>query len=428
MESKMHTAPSGRHGRARPLRSAGVNATGLSRGLRDRGRIIVVGASVVACVAVLSAAARTWRADPLGRARSLVQDGRFAEADRELAGVPPTSSPGDRLLRAQVGAAVGRLDEAIAELGHIPDSDALGALARLTEGQLQARLGRVRLAELAFRRTLELLPNCLQAHRELVYIYSVQQRIPEADSHLASLAALGSLDLKHLLHWGMLHHAIWLAENDLPSLRHFVEADPEDLRSRCALVRALIKVNRLDEAAMQAARLGEEEAETFAIKAEVADARGDLEELERLLADGPEKHPVLARLRGSRALARRDLRAAIRHFSIARDLRPDDRASLFGLGSALQLSGRGGEAEPLLGVARRMDRLFALFSRAEACHGEVPADLERALGIATSELGRIEEGRAWLRRAITQDPTDGEAQLALSALPPGGPMPRPARD
>ena len=346
----------------------------------------------------------------LSRAQELARSGRFQDADVILRSLSPGESPAESLLRAQVAGALERTDDALLELAKIADNDPLGPLARLSEGQLEARRGRLRHAEKAFRATLRLLPDCIQAHRELVYILSIQQRIDEIDEPLTALSALGSLDLKHLIHWGMVRSSQWSASGDLPALRRYVEADPGDLHSRLALIKGMIQLGRLDDASEQLSRVPDSDAEGIALRSELAEARNDLSGADRLLATGPERHFTLARLRGRRALSQRNAGSAIRWFSIAREFRPDDRTSAFGLASALSMIGRKSEAVPLLNRVRFLDDVGTLLARAESAQGAVDAGLARDIGLACHDAGRHEESRAWLKHAIALDPSDSRAR------------------
>ena len=114
-----------------------------------------------------------------GRAQAEARAGRYERAAVYLDWLARLRSPTPyvHLLRAQVAGARGQTDAAVAELGAIPDGHDLAPLARLSEGQLEARRGRLRLAEAAFLAALRLNPKVVQARRELVYIYSVQQRL-----------------------------------------------------------------------------------------------------------------------------------------------------------------------------------------------------------------------------------------------------------
>ncbi len=124
----------------------------------------------------------------------------------------------------------------------------------------------------------------------------------------------------------------------------------------------------------------------------------------------------MARLRGKVALAHHDGRAAVRHFRAAIAAQPDDRDTVFGLGTALALAGERALALPFLRDAQAHDTLGALLTRAAnpANHRD-PAAL-RALGAACEAIRRLPEARAWYSLAVQTDPLDNEAQKALYRL------------
>ena len=173
------------------------------------------------------------------------------------------------------------------ELRAIPDEDSLAPLARLSEGQLEARRGRLRAAEAAFRATLKLTPQCTQARRELVYIYSVQLRLPELDEQLDALSEQGQLDLQHLLHWGMIRHTEWAGEHDMVGLKRYLAADPDDRYSRLALAEAQRQPGQITAALETLAPLSDSDPDARAARAALALASGDLPAAEALLAGGP---------------------------------------------------------------------------------------------------------------------------------------------
>jgi predicted Zn-dependent protease len=319
-------------------------------------------------------------------------------------------------LRAQVAGARDRVTDALTELRAIPDSHPLGPLARLAEGQFEARRGRLRAAEAAFLNTLARQPTCAQARRELVYIYSVQHRLGPLDEQLAALADLGALDREHLLHWGRVRHINWSPQSDLPALERYVAADPDDRPSRLALAEALMRVGRLDEAEFTLAHLPAADPDARVLRFRLAEARNDPMAADALLDGGPADHPGLAYLRGLRALARHDNTAAVCHLRSALASQPHDRATLSALAQALVVTGDAEAARPLMDEVRLFGKVGALIAQADAEKGRDDPALARRLGVAIAALGRPAEARAWLRRAIADDPLDAEAQQALQRL------------
>src|SRR5947209_2339763 len=94
------------------------------------------------------------------------QTDRAAAAVRKLEALrEPT--PFDRLLRAQVDEALGRPDDALAELSRVEAPHPLAPVARLLAGQIEVRRHRLRAAEALFLEAVALEPKAVQAHREL---------------------------------------------------------------------------------------------------------------------------------------------------------------------------------------------------------------------------------------------------------------------
>jgi tetratricopeptide (TPR) repeat protein len=374
---------------------------------------------VVVAVAVVAAIRFSPDPDHLYElARAEAREGRWTQAAVELERLerlrPPT--PVDRLLRAQVAGGQDRLEEAIAELGQIPDGDPLGALARLSKGQLEIRVGRLRPAEADFRQALATVPNLVQAHRELAYIYNVQGRVAELDEQLEALDALGAMNVAYLLHWGKVRHANWDASKDLDALERFVAADPEDRRSRLALAEALRRLNRLDEAQEQLAWFPDADPDARVVRAMTLLDRGDPAGAEALVTEGPVDHLGLIRLRGRFALARSDGPAAVEFYRRALESDPVDRTTLFGLATALRLGGKTEEAEPVLAAVRRLDDLGDLIAKAPSDERLQDPDLPMFLGFACVEAGRPKEARAWLALALQRRPLDAKIQQALYRL------------
>jgi predicted Zn-dependent protease len=375
-------------------------------------------------VVLVLAGVAIWRqdqADPdaiFSSAEKEYQAGRYVEAGTALQRLehlrPPTSV--DHYLRAQVHLALKRDQDALIELGAIPDDHALAPLARLRAGQTQIRRGRTRPAEAAFLVALELLPRAVQPHKELVYIYNIQHRQAELDDQLIALLNLNALDFQYILHWTKTRNTIWNPKGDLPALEKFVAADPQDRWSRLALVEALRRLNRLDEAERVLVVLSPSEPGVRTKRVLIAMDRGDFAAAESLLAQGQEDDPLLAPLRGQMALRRRDGTAAVRYYRIALAADPIDRAALSGLGTALRLVGQDDAAQPYLDAASRHDELWRLVARAATAEGERDPKLPHQLGMACAAARRYPEARAWLMLAIQRDPLDAESQRTLFEL------------
>ncbi|MGO9470648.1 MAG: tetratricopeptide repeat protein [Isosphaeraceae bacterium] len=344
--------------------------------------------------------------------------GRYAQANiacEQLARLRPPNAI-DRFLHAEVKIGLNRLDAAARDLALIPDDHPLAPLARLRTGQIEVRQGRLRLAEAAFLATLELLPRGVQPRKELVYIYNIQHRQADLDAQLAALLDLDALDFQTILHWTKTRHTVWNPAGDLAALEKFVATDPADRWSRLALVEALRRLDRLDQAETVLAVLPAADPDARAQRVHLLMARGDFASAESLLADGPLDHLELARLRGQLALRRRDGPTAVRDFRIAHRALPLDHMTLSGLGTALRMVGQAEEARPYLDAARRHEDVWALVARAATAEGERDSKLPNQLGMACAAIGRVQEARAWLKLAVERDPLDALSQQTLFDL------------
>jgi tetratricopeptide (TPR) repeat protein len=192
-----------------------------------------------------------------------------------------------------------------------------------------------------------------------------------------------------------------------------VEADPEDRWSRLGLALGLGRLGRADEAEALLGSIPESEAEARAARVRMAMDRGELARAERLLAEGPQGHARLDQPRGQLALRRGDGPAALRWFRQAYAAKPDDRATLAGLATALKLVGKPADAEPFLARVHRFDELSGLIGRITAAGAATDGELHRRLGSICAAVGRRSEARAWYRLAIACNPLDAEAQRAF---------------
>jgi Flp pilus assembly protein TadD len=112
-------------------------------------------------------------------------------------------------------------------------------------------------------------------------------------------------------------------------------------------------------------------------------------------------------------LRREDGPAALRWYRQAYAAKPDDRATLAGLATALKLVGEAADAESYLARVHRFDELPRLIGRITAARAAADGELHRQLGSICEAVGRRSEARAWYRLAIACNPLDAEAQRAL---------------
>jgi tetratricopeptide (TPR) repeat protein len=325
-------------------------------------------------------------------------------------------TPLDRLLRGQLAVALGRTDEALAELAQVPDDHDLAAQARMLAGQLERRRDRFRRAEEALREAVRLDPKLVQAHRELIYIYGFQLRRADLAREFLALSKSTDLSFGELLDWGLFRSELWEPAAAAEDLARCVAADPGDRQSRLALVENQRRMGQLDQAEATLAVLATDDPTAIAARVRLALERHDEPTAERLLGSGPSDDPELARLRGRLALSRRDAAAAARHFQIASRTEPESREGLAGLIAALTLLGNAKALEPLRDLAARCERLDRLIQRADSESARADPDLPLRLGEACAALGHDAEARGWYQIAIARDPLDPRAQRALFQL------------
>lgn len=357
-------------------------------------------------------------AELLSRAQADYQAGHYASAEANLARLArirrPT--PMDRMARALVAEARGRVGDALDELDGIPGDDPLAALAELRAGQIEVKRGRLRHAESHLLVALEKDPNLAPARSQLAYIDNVQLRLDEMDEQMDALSKLGSLEFDSLLHWSKTRNVAWNPAPDCQALAKSVANDADDRASRLALADGLRQLGRLDETDLVLAPLPDSDTEARVRRAQLALDRGQEERADRLLANGPEDHSGLAKLRGQLALRRRDPAKAIPHLRSALAAKPDDRTTLNALGLALRLAGDERAARACLVAVRHHDEVTPLIAYAATPKGKIDPKLPARVGAACEAAGRLAEASAWYRLAIARNPLDATAQQAIDRL------------
>lgn len=368
--------------------------------------------------AVWAGAQADLRADRLDRVeRAVALLGRLRE---------PT--PLDRMLRGQLATALGRTDEAIAELARVPDDHFMAAQARLLAGQSELRRDRFRHAEEALRAAVRIDPRLVQAHRELIYIYGYQLRRQALSEEFRALSRSTDLTPKELFHWGLLRNETWEPAEVAAELAKCVAADPDDRWSRLALAENQRRMGLFDQAEATVAPLPADDPDALAVRVRIALDRNDTAVAERLLASGPPDDPGLDRLRGRLALTRRDGAAAARYFRKAFRAQPESHEGLTGLIAALTILGDAGALAPLRDLAARRDRLQTLIQRAANSSNRDDPELPLLLGDACAALHRDDEARGWYKVVIARDPLNARAQRGLYLLGAGdGPDGHPTK-
>ena len=161
----------------------------------------------------------------------------------------------------------------------------------------------------------------------------------ELNEHFRALQGLGPLTFDNVFHWCLVRSTVWEPHERAEDLRRFVAADPSDRASRVAMAETLRQLGRRDEAASVLSALPDSDPDARAVRAgsrsTAATRRRPPHCWRRVL-------PITPSWRGSEAgwpWRSDDAPAAVRHFRAAIAAEPDDRDSLFGLGSALAMTG-----------------------------------------------------------------------------------------
>ncbi len=328
--------------------------------------------------------------------------------------------PADRMLRAQVQLAMGRIPEALSDLRSVPDEDGMAARARFQEGQIELRRNCARAAEAAFLRALARDPKLIEARRQLIYIYGMQMRRRELQAQFEALSELTPLTFEQVRLWCLTRMSDWDPREVEGVLASFVAADPEDRASRLALADTYRRLARRDEAERTLAELPLSDPDARVIRIRMAQERGDDRTLESLLEAGPDDHAGLARFRGRQALGRRDLAAASRYFRIVLDAEPTDRETLYNLATALVLTGDMAAAKALKKTANDYDNLESLIEQVSQPSRHEDMAILRALGAAYEAFHRRPE-------ALRLVPAGAGPRSARSRGPEGVVPPRIAR-
>jgi tetratricopeptide (TPR) repeat protein len=327
----------------------------------------------------------------------------------------------DWLLDAQLAAADGRTDDALASLGQVRPSDPMFGQAALMAGRLERTRRRMRLAECQFARALHFDPGLIEAHKELIYIYGIQARRREVDAEFQALGRMIPLTHHDLFTWALTHFTSWRPDV-ADDLQAFVDADPGDRHSRLALAEILHDQPGQGERVLRILdALPATDPDALSIRVAVAMHEGRVDDARSLLNAGPADHAGLERFRGRLAMLANDPTAAAEHFRRGLSSEPYDRVSTFDLGRALALKGDTREAEVFLVRAKRLSELYNLVTRVRSPgQANVPPDLIR-FASACEAAGLTDEARHWYLLALSRDPLDSTAQKALFRL--GQPKP-----
>jgi tetratricopeptide (TPR) repeat protein len=327
--------------------------------------------------------------------------------------VAPT--PLDWMLRARIANAQKNFDLALEHLKKIPDSDQTSAQAWLLAGQIELARHHLRASEAAFLRSHALDPAIIQVNRELAYLYALERRKKEADVQFRVLAERVPPDHVIAFAWCQTFCGIWDPSEPRAPLSQAVAFDPEDRWSRLALASSFQLTTELDQAEATLAPLPASDPDARAMRAEIAISRGDVEQAEALVKEGPTDHVRLNVIRGQlQAGYHKNPSQAATFFRAAVEKGPEDRDAIHGLGYALERLGDP-KGKEFIRIASLHDALSRKIKDSVATIN-TNAKIFDELGVVCESLTRYAEARLWFQLAIKRDPTDSEAQTALARL------------
>ena len=356
------------------------------------------------------------------QAQSEWKSGRLAQAEAalaRLARVRPLSLE-ERLMRSQVARELGRIDDAVAALGDVLETDPRAAVIASSRGTLELVRHRFRDAEKFLLHALELDPKRVEARRELINLYALQGRLAECRAQFHALARNAPLSFADLYLWTLGRREDAGPAQLAQTLSLAVNADDGDRFSRLALAENLRRLGLLAQAEAALEPLPESDPDVRAAKARILLDRGDPHSAETLLTSQGNAvevgHVPTLRLLGRMALDRGDAPAAIRYLSAALKRAPDDRDAEFQLGQAFRLARDTEAARSHVQAAVDRDHLEWLVQNAAPPSLRGDSKALRPIAEACATRSRNELARAWYRLALESSPLDTELQKAIFQL------------
>jgi tetratricopeptide (TPR) repeat protein len=335
------------------------------------------------------------------------------------------------LLRGQLARQAGDGEQAVRFWQRVPDHPAAdGCKARYLAGAMEIERFHAREAERLLVRATELDPAYLPPRDLLVRLYVLQQRGGEIRRQLAAVRELRPWSLEELILNATAHEPAQTAAESLPQLEKFVAADPDDVFSRLARAKCRASEGRCDDAISSLRNELDRRPGATQISALLADlylARDDLTAARSVLEAAPTAPPAdisVLRSHGMYAAAVRDWERA--RLCLERAIRenPDDLASVYRLGLALEALGRHADAERQLARARRLEQFQSKMERLGRERKRPPLALEPLaveLGQSLLQMGRPADALPWLEQALIWAPQDADALRVkaeiLKALP-----------
>ena len=284
---------------------------------------------------------------------------------------------------------------------------------RLLAGQTELRRSRVRYAEEWLIAATRVDPRLVQAHRELIYIYSTQLRRTELNAEFVALSQLANLTFENAYHWCLLRSNSWEPIKMIDGLSRWIEADHDDRWSRLALAENYRRMGRTDDAEVTLAGLPSGQPEVIDLLARMR--RSPRQGKSRAVA-GEWTKEMIRSWRGCAAgcACQGDAKSAVAYFRLAFAADPLNRETHFGLAAALELSGDPQASFPYRQTAANLDRFNSLIQLAAGRGARTDTLLMRQLGAACATLQLNAEARAWYKLAIS-----AKIRVAGSAVPAG---------
>jgi tetratricopeptide (TPR) repeat protein len=208
---------------------------------------------------------------------------------------------------------------------------------------------------------------------------------------------------------------IWDPSAPRAPLSEAVAFDPADRWSRLALASSFQLTTELDQAEATLEPLPDSDPDARAMRAEIAIGRGNVDQAEALVKEGPPDHVRLNVIRGRlQAGYHKNPRQAAEFFRAAVQKGPEDRDAIHGLGYALERLGDP-DGKEFIRIASLHDALSRKIKDSVATINTNMKIFDE-LGEICEALKRFAEARIWFELAIKRDPTDSQAQTALARL------------
>jgi uncharacterized protein HemY len=198
-------------------------------------------------------------------------------------------------------------------------------------------------------------------------------------------------------------------------LSEAIKVDPADRWSRLALASSFQLTTELDLAEATLEPLPDSDPDARAMRAEIAISRGNIEQAEALVKEGPSDHLRLNVIRGQlQAGYHKNPSQAATFFRAALQKGPEDRDAIHGLGYALERLGDP-QGKEFIRIASLHDALSRKIKDSVATIN-TNVKIFDELGELCEALKRFAEARLWFQLAIKRDPIDLNAQKALARI------------